>query len=354
MATSRIAVGTIPNKISYVYSKTEDVNTGCYWDIDFWENNSDKVSVYPTFPVAEGDEKTLERAEKWARDKCVVYDPATNKLIPDGTKVEIVTVENDPIRNVKVLSLEGRGNGGRAYKIVVDDKYYVDMREDVMMDVMLQVGIEPGGSLNGVFIWAKLGNQLRLVRIGSELHKLLEESNKKKELPKLKKNDFEIGGIYQSRKGDKGIFLGYVNTIAFKNDDTSTDHFAFLHTKIKKVMLFFEPYHHSDTAKELATSEMKNSQWFFKIMKTTNYIEKIGQVTIDKDYVKLLREHAVKEIKDDILEYTGHKQPEHTWNKMTARSLASNICYASTKLNISKYDEPMRDPFNIKKFLLFS
>ena len=354
MATSKIIVGTIPDKISYVYSKTKDVNIGCYWDIDFWENSNDTVSVYPTFPVADGDEKTLERAEKWAKDQCVVRDPITKNLVSDDTKVEIITVDNEPIRNIKVLSLEGRGNGGRAYKVVIDDKYYVDMREDVLVDVMLQVGIKPGGLLNGVFIWAKLGNQLRVVRVGSELHKLLDESDKKKDLPKIKKTDLEIGGVYQNRKGDKGIFLGYVNTIIFKCDDTNIDHFTFLHSKIKKAMLFFEPYNHYDAIKELEKCDIKNQYWYFKIMKTINYIEKIGQVTIDKDYVAMIREHAIKEIKDNILEYTGYKQPKNHWSKINVKCLVSNICYSSVKLNISKYDEPMRDPFNIKKFLLFS
>lgn len=350
---AKIAVGTIPEKISYVYSAPLEVYTGCYWDIDQYTQTGDTVTVYPTYPVGSDLEKDLEKAKQWAEGKRTQWDLKQKKHVISTDSVSVETFDNGEIKDVKVLSMEHRGNGGRAYKILVDGKYYVDLREDVLLDIMLKTGISPGGILGGTFTWAKLGNQLRIVRIGSELHSLIEDSNKKKSYPKIGKKDLKVGGIYQSRKGERGVFLGYVNSMSYLDKN---DGFTFARVPIKKQMLFFEPFHDSDVQSELDRSgrHMKDMRWFFKIMKSHTFIEKIGEVKIDKDYVDIVRQFSIKEIKDDILEFTGHKAPEHAFAKMHKSTLISNVCYNSIKLNLSRYGEPLQEPFEIKKFLLFS
>jgi hypothetical protein len=342
---ARLAVGTVPSKISYVYSAQHNVSPGCAWDCDA---KTPTIAVYPAFPIDPDNENGIIRAKQWAKDQNKQWDFSKKEWVETICDVSTDTFDNLPIKNIKLVCLESRGEGGRAYKVIIDDKYYVDMREDVMVDVILQEGVAPGGILGGSFIWAKLGHQLRLVRVGSELHKQLEDSNFKKTLPKICKTDLEIGGVYKTRKGDRGVFIGYVNTISYSDPNN----FSFSKKTIKKAMLFYMPRHDENLNNVLSPDS--NETYRFKICNSHTYIEKIGSLKIDKDYVSIIKQKSMTDMKNDILEFTGHKKPKNNWGRIDANILASNVCYRSTNLNISKYGEPMPEPFDIKKYLVFS
>src|ERR1022692_5297132 len=132
---SNVVVGSIPKKICYVFSDEIDAAVGCNWDIN-WTNNEEndsskslKEKVLPAFPTEDGNEKTLKTAKAWAEQTNYGQKQKVSK-----TEV----VDNDPIKNIRIFSLEERGQGGRAYKVLAG-KYYLDLREDVMMDTLLNV-----------------------------------------------------------------------------------------------------------------------------------------------------------------------------------------------------------------------
>ena len=357
----KIAVGIIPEKISYVYSVQTDVNTGCSWDIDYLDEKSPKEKVYPTFPADAGDEKMMIRASEWAKNNNQSWDSKKNEWIKTKIPVTINTVDNKPIKKVRLLSLEFRGEGGRAYKVLLDDKYYVDMREDVLVDVLLQTGIT-NGILGGEYVWGKLGSQMRLMRIGSELHKMLQTSTIQKDMPKIKPDELEVGGVYRSRKGEHGIFIGYVNTTEYTHPTTKDRYtmprpkpdFNFKKTNRKKSMIFFEPYPHEDPKEAFKELDIKETEYRFKIRKSHNFIEKVGDVKITKDFVAIRRKQETDKIKQDILEFTGHKAPKKGYARLEAWTLVSNICYNSEWLNVSKYGDPAPELFDVKKYLVFS
>jgi hypothetical protein len=119
--------------------------------------------------------------------------------------------KNEPISELKVVELERRTQGGRAYKVVHYGGYLVDMREDVIMDVIFNAGIDEGGVLKGEFVWARHGSEMKLVRVGSQLHKdLVEATNRKKE-KKISNKDLVVGGIYETAGGSKAVYLGRVD-----------------------------------------------------------------------------------------------------------------------------------------------
>ena len=344
MSYTKIAVGTIPVQINYVYSAPEQVVAKSSWDDT---KNKTSITVNSSYPVEVGDEKSLDRAKKWAEYLNVCsWDRKAIKHI-----AQIATFNNDPLENLKLISLESRGESGRAYKVLINDKYYVDLREDVLMDVMISVGVKPGGILGGSFIWAKLGNQMRLVRVGSDLHKMLVDSNNKKDMPKISKNNLEIGGIYRTRLGHCAIFIGYVNTVRYEPKGTSDD-FSFIEIPDRKQMLFFSCRQDNVEAAlaEVADRDLHNN---FLMYKAHTFIEKVGDVTITKNYVELIRKYAHDKIKNDVLIYTGHKIPPNK-SIINKHMLVGNICYYSNKLNISVYGEPAPELFNVKKYLLFS
>ena len=360
---SKVAVGSIPEKITYVFSDQQEVAVGCEWDISWYDNEDEdapktvKQKVTPAFPVDSKDDKTMKRAIDWATQDGWDYTTNKRKVKKHDTK----EVKNHPLSNVKVLSLEERGNGGRAYKALIDN-FYVDLREDVLMDTLIQAGVEPGGLLKGEYVWAKMGSQMKLVRVGSELHRLIVEFDSKKDIKPVGKGDLEIGGVYQDRKKNKAIFVGYVNTVVFKSksDKPSYQHydekvtFDFIHNPIKKAMLFYETF--SLETLETSLQEMKSigRDHYYKIKKSHTYIEKVGNVKIPDDIVEFLRNKAAKEAKEKILEYTGHKELQKDYQRIDGYYLEEYIAYVSDHLNLYPYNGKEVEPFDVKKLLLFS
>ncbi len=100
--------------------------------------------------------------------------------------------------------------------------------------------------------------------------------------------------------------------------------------------------------------EMKKGDSRFKIKKAHTYIEKIDQVKIPDDIVSTFRHNSQTEIKDLILEYTGHKAPKAGFGKIDSWNLEDHIIYASQNLNVYRYGETAVEPFDVKKYLLFS
>lgn len=212
--------GYIPDSITYVCSSPETFE--CYFE----EENTKPISkqkVVPTFPVETG--KKLDSAISWTGLK----NPRQ------------VVVDNKPFGNVKIVGLEERGNGGRAYKVTIDDKFYVDLREDVVLDTMLEKGIEKGGLLKGEFVWIKNGNHLKMIRFGSSVY----DSYKKTtdtgvhKMTKLDAKGIVPGGIYTMKNGDTYLYLGVFKTYEFQQHDR----WAFDRTEYKNMALVKETVH---------------------------------------------------------------------------------------------------------------
>ena len=76
--------------------------------------------------------------------------------------------------------------------------------------MMLTNGIVKG-ILQGEFVWAKVGSEMKLVRIGSVLHSSLIEATKDSKMKKIGQRDLQVGHIYSGKDGRQWIFLGYID-----------------------------------------------------------------------------------------------------------------------------------------------
>lgn len=193
-----IIYGEIPKRIVYFQREEVEVRRGWtgFSDLDI----APPVTATPAFAVDEQSKDGKETARRWAAG-----------WGGDG-KCTSTTLDNDPIKSVEILSLEVRQEGGRAYKVrlggVLDGTLYVDMREDVVLDALLASGAKKGGVLAGPFVWGRYETQLRLVRVGSTLHKAMLEAAERKATKDLTQADYELGGVYLTRKLEAMVYLG--------------------------------------------------------------------------------------------------------------------------------------------------
>lgn len=330
--------GNIPEKIVYVYSSLEEVTIGCDW-----EYQQQKIDVYPSFIVDASKANTMKTAEIWA----------TRRINYRNVKKAIGLTKDDknnkPIKNLRLIRLDIRSEGGRAYKVVIDGKYYVDLREDVLMDVLLRDKVD-NGILSGEYIWARHGTQMKLVRVGSDLHSALITSTNRDKLGKIPNAKFEVGGVYATKRGDTAVFLGYVSTtqVFFDSKTQSAEK-----KKLRKGMLFYEFRYGEDIPKEFTTTGMRwkntidRSPLDFTIRVNHVFREKITNIPIKFDVIKWVREGSRRIIKESICDL----------NKKGSRSTISDIyCHfeiTSDLSNMYEFGSKPIEVFDIKKFLIF-
>lgn len=194
----QVKSGYIPLDVTIVSAPKIRISTK--WDYSEDESSILERDVCPAFALPAGDEKRLETARNWVSHFC-----QRTRGREEGPKE--ITISNSPQR-LYVCGLEIRGEGGRAYKVVNSENFYFDLREDVMLEAMLECGVEKGGLLGGRFLWAVVGSQMKLIRENSFLHQIMQEATARVGLKKL--GAPAAGGIYRSKSGATSIFLGNV------------------------------------------------------------------------------------------------------------------------------------------------
>lgn len=216
----RVRSGNIPKELVYILTAPQDIRVT--WD-DCDADEDDEVTVekvWPTFVSDATNEGTLKTGRSWAQHNLQrqVYDPVTKqwKRITAGLPAE-VTRTNDPITKLRIFGLDIRYNGGRAWKCADAEGHYFDLREDVLLDLMRTAGVSEGGYLNGEYIWAKVGAEMKLVRVGSQLHGALTNATSRREMKLVSKKDLKPLSVYQTRTGEVFLYLGHLRY--FKPDE---------------------------------------------------------------------------------------------------------------------------------------
>jgi len=194
-------VGYIPERITYVTKPIREIATN--WS-DSWAQGTplNKVAVSPSFPVPADKENLMETARRWGRSG------GWNNGIQAKVPFTETTEDNDPKRLI-ICAIEHRSEGGRAYKVMDEQKRYFDFREDVLLETLLNAGCETGGELSGSYIWARVGSQMKLIRVDSVLHRQMILSTGRKTLKNIPVKDLEVGRVYSQKAGQKLVFIGF-------------------------------------------------------------------------------------------------------------------------------------------------
>lgn len=181
--------GKIPEFITVYKTDESEISR----DVDGVKETAD---IYPAF-ICDRDSKTAHKsgenwASGWGRNRSFVREDR----------------ENLPFGNIRIWDLEGRGEGGRAYKVITNDGLYIDMREDVFLEALLTGGITPGGHLAGEYVFAIMGSQLRIVRYGSRLHAALIGTTTRGQTKSIPFKELVVGNLYRSKGNDIAVYCG--------------------------------------------------------------------------------------------------------------------------------------------------
>lgn len=179
--------------------------------------NGNDVIVCDTFPFNPESKTSPETAKSWAKsrfwnDTSDVEEPIINLR------------KNDPFK-VKILNLEFRSEGGRAYKVIDSDGRRFDLREDQLVEAMRFSGIDAGGQIRGDFVWGISGSQIKMVHIGGKLHtKMVNYVHQLETQKAVSLANLQVGSLYAKRHGyGDSLYLGKLT-----HPDLEGTHHAFL------------------------------------------------------------------------------------------------------------------------------
>lgn len=308
----KIRSGYIPTDIVYIFSVTAKVAPR-WSDVDQVEDELTYTSVTPAIVSEVGDEKAIKTAVGLASLWSKKWNSKHNQE-EVVAQVQLLRKENQPIAGIKVIGLEDKGEGPRIYKVLTPDGFYFDISQDVLLETMKTKGIEPEGILGGQFVWAMVGTEPKLVRVDSELFVALLEAGERSILASIPKKKFKIGKIYESKLGERGIFLGYVTTETWKLEwpnGRSTFSNLYIKTDAKptlvgkqcnKHMLWFDVPHwnlkgkKNDPTPGMFFMAMKNEAFssHFKLRGTHAMVKEVGFVPVPEDAIEQIRQKALK------------------------------------------------------------
>ena len=282
-----------------------------------------------------GDDST---ASRWANAK-PVKARSRIALIFDDVEDTCEERQNDPMKGLRIFYLEHRAEGGRAYKVIDEDGYVWDFREDVLMEVMVTVGISPGGILNGEYVFGVVGSQMKLVRVGSQLYKDLTAGSDRKAKKAIGKDTLEIGGVYRSKGGKLAMFCGY--------SYTSSDP--------KKKFLWYEvpTYKHLGDRVELPKDWLDNYFWF-KATNSHTYVECVTSFDVPDDLIAQIRARYIQRTRADLqnqLDRDAAYRRSPSWGRTHASTSPATFWREREAwATLTRHGDPLNLPEDLRPF----
>ncbi len=171
-----------------------------------------QIDVFPGFATDAVEGNSHETARNWAAG----YQWQQNEY----GETEF---DNEPVESIRVVGLEHRRNGGRAWKIV-DRGFLFDLREQALLDLVMNgAGVFSQGIVSGPFIWIS-NSGMRLVRVGSTQH--LEATKGKPKDPTL--SLLSQGDVFKQKPGKFLVLITEQSRkeemwLTFKEEPTQED-----------------------------------------------------------------------------------------------------------------------------------
>lgn len=173
------------------------------------------ITVVPTYPTLK--ETQEETAKSWTNNSSRTYN--SEKRCYEYSEPSVPIVAENKFSSLSIIDLECRGNGGRAYKVILPvegSNLLFDLREGPLLDMINTLGIKPGGVIEGEFEFVMNKSQLNLVRVGSSIWN---EAKRISEASKISTTAYKVGKVYSDKS--RSTFWIYLGAMQTKLKDTS-------------------------------------------------------------------------------------------------------------------------------------
>jgi hypothetical protein len=256
---------------------------------------------------------------------------------------------------LRIVGLNRRSSGGRAYKVIYPPNYLVDLRENVLLDIIYNAGINVGGKLNGEYVWSVNGSQMRLIRVGSADYKDITAFDEIRNAKRISIKDLKPGSIYIAKSGPPAIFLGFVSTVFMKpqwdystNNNRYSRHISGVESYKRKAMLWFKRYYGYSRNRYSLEKLVDSFHRFINDVRTPDgqkaygrpsietghsMRKEIGTVDISEGIIYAIRNRA----RDETLETISRRRADHGQTQETNN--INTLCSNSPLMNMVPYGE---------------
>lgn len=174
-------MASLPKDVVYVCKSTPD---------SYKQTGTSRIfpNILEAFPVDASNTKGLETAERWAKGQ---YSVKKDPVIKENHS-------NAPMHDVIILDMETRAQNGKVYKALVKNRYYVDLRPDVVLDLMVNGSIIDG-VITSPMVWVRGPGGMKLTRVNSPQY--IESESPKSTKKNQKQNPeliLEAGFVYHT------------------------------------------------------------------------------------------------------------------------------------------------------------
>jgi hypothetical protein len=198
ISTPNTARGTVPDKLLVVTQPEEELKQTI-------DGKTETAIAWGTTRVKTGkriQHKSPKRGGGWHQYMADEY-----KEVPPGEE----TILNSGFTNIRLWTIDTRAEGGRAYKMIDEEGRYFDIREDLFLEAAYNGEIKQtkeGIVLTGTYVWVRAHSQMRVARVGSEIHKALLAAKERKNAKKIPGKEQVEGGVYMDKGGKLWVYIG--------------------------------------------------------------------------------------------------------------------------------------------------
>lgn len=258
--------GYIPPTITFISRKPETI-------VNEWEDGGEINSFEASPTYVATNEKTVESGKSWARGW------------RDRAKTTVTPANNNPFKGLRITSYEHRSEGGGAFKAIADGQWYVDLRTDTLLDILVNHSVKNGEVQGAEFIWARVGSQAKVVRVGSSLYAKLVESTALDKVKPPKASDLQPGDVYEAKTGQKAVFMGWCSTIQMTEGNHYANELPAL-TRVPKIQCWCRG------------DSVRFEAYTFEFKKSTSYRTKVGHKPVPSSWPEKVRAATAKWMAD--------------------------------------------------------
>ena len=231
----------------------------------------EETDIPLVFPVpADCTKKRKQAAKEWA------VGWYRNECIPPKSSEEV----SNRFSHIDIQTIEKRAEGGRAYKAILEDKWGIDVREDIMMDCIQNKGIKRGGRITGPFVFAQVHSQFKLIRQGSQLYKHVMTQEASKNAKKLSLIQLVPGHVYRTPGNNYSLYLGRFWQLCIRTEYTPWNSVKYSVTSFTKNHQFLELSYKTYCSKKEVLARINNSLKYTKPCpkKSSSFVEDCGSI----------------------------------------------------------------------------
>lgn len=277
--------GYIPTHIIFISKPIETIDNE-------WEDGAGVINSFEAAPTyVATNEKTKESGMYWAQG----YNTTKRGI-------KVTEAENKPFKSLRITSYEKRREGGGAFKAIADEKWYVDLRTDTLLDILVNHSVNNGEVQGAEFVWARVGSQAKVVRVGSSLHAQLVEATQLDQTKAPKASDLKPGDVYEAKNGDRAVFLGWVSTLQMKHEGSTSFSSPYIdpytrgpssehEVEFKRVPKIQCWYEYSTSYEDKPAQKVLNEWLWFrvKLKKTNSFKKRLDSVQVPDDWKERIK-----------------------------------------------------------------